>query len=117
MKTTKTNKSTKLVPEQLLLNEVQVLLAEKRTYYALMRSALAIFTLPLTVIVFLIATAGFHGLFTRSWLSVTVLVVLLLVSFFGISMVARANEKIKKINQLINIIKSENKRIAEIVLE
>ncbi len=117
MKTTKSKPKKEHPPEQLLLNEVQVLLAEKRTYYALLRSALAIFTLPLTIIVFLIGTDNFHGLFLKPWLSITVMVVLLLISFAGISMVLRANEKIKMIHKLIGIIKSENKRIAEIVID
>lgn len=112
-------KTTKIIhpPEQLLLNEVQVLLAEKRTYYALLRSAIAVFTLPLSVVIFLIGTAHYHGLFNRSWVSMVVMVVLLLISFAGISMVIKANEKIKKIHRMIETIKSENKRLAEIVIE
>lgn len=115
---TQRNKQSNLKPsEQLLLNEVQVLLAEKRTYYSLMRSALAIFTLPLTVVLFLISTAPVHGLFDKPWLSVTIMAMLLVISFTGITQVIRASEKIKKLHRMIEIIKTQNKRIAEIVIE
>ncbi len=103
--------------EQLLLAEIQVLLAEKRTYYALLRSAIAIATLPLTVIVFLIATTKYHDLFNRPWLSTVVIIVLAAIVVTGISLGARANRKIKKLNGFVDKIKSENKRLAEIVLE
>lgn len=103
--------------EQLLLAETQVLLAEKRTYYALLRSAIAICTLPLTVIVFLIATAKSHGLFDNLWLSTVVVVVLAAICVTGVSLLARANRRIKRINHIVDKIKKENKRLAEIVLE
>ncbi len=103
--------------EQLLLAEIQVLLAEKRTYYAMLRSAIAISTLPLTVIAFLIATSHIHGLFDNLWLSTVVIIVLGAVSVIGISFIARSNRRIRKINSMVERIKRDNKRIAEIVLE
>jgi undecaprenyl pyrophosphate phosphatase UppP len=103
--------------EQLLLAEVQVLLAEKRTYYAMLRSAIAIATLPLTVIAFLIATVKYHQLFDNLWLSTVVIIVLSALTVVGISFIARANRRIRHINQMIEKIKSSNKRLAEIVLE
>lgn len=103
--------------EQLLLAEMQVLLAEKRTYYAILRSAIAIFTLPLTVIAFLIATSKFHGLFDNPWLSTVVVGVLAIVSTTGLAALARSQRRISKINSMVEKIRSSNKRIAEIVLE
>lgn len=101
--------------EQLLLNEIQVLLAEKRTYYALLRSSVALVTLPLTVIVFLVSTNEYHGLFNFVWLMVLVVGVLVLISIIGISFFARAENRIKSIDKMIVTIKTENKRIAEII--
>ena len=36
--------------EQLLLSEIQVLLAEKRTYYSILRTGLGVIVAPLTVL-------------------------------------------------------------------
>ncbi len=107
----------KRAPEQLLLNEIQVLLAEKRTYYALLRSAIAVVTLPLTVVVFLLATTDYHGLFLKPWVSYSIIIMLLIIALFGLLLMLRANRRISKIHVMIQTIKSQNKRIAEIVLE
>lgn len=103
--------------EQLLLNEIQVLLAEKRTFYALLRSAIAIFTLPLTIIAFLLATAKYHGIFEKPWLSIVLVGVLILISLLGLSMILRANRHLKKVHNMIEKRRSENTRLSEIVIE
>jgi uncharacterized membrane protein YidH (DUF202 family) len=47
-----------------VLNELQLLLAEKRTALATMRTGITIFALPLSVVTFLIATSSFYNVFS-----------------------------------------------------
>lgn len=102
--------------EMLLLGEIQVLLAEKVTYYTIIRAGLTIITVPLTIIVFLLATTEYHGLFDRFWLSFVVVVGLLSMSASGIFLTLKARKKIKKIDQFVESIEEDNKRIADLIV-
>ena len=56
---TETNEPPKL--DNLILGEIQVLLSEKRTSLATMRTGIAIFALPLSVLSVLIATSRYYS--------------------------------------------------------
>lgn len=102
--------------EQLLLTEVQVLLAEKRTYFALFRTGMAVVTVPLSVLVFLLATTKFHGLFDHWLLTVAAVVGLTAISLSGFVLVSQSQRKLRKINKLLRVIESQNERIARILV-
>ncbi|RME59939.1 hypothetical protein D6779_03130 [Candidatus Parcubacteria bacterium] len=103
-------------PEQLLISELQLLLAEKRTYYAMLRTGVAVFALPLTVIAFLVATSDYHKIFQKPILGTSVLATLLIISLVGILLWQRSLTRIHKINGMIKEIEREDKRLAKIIL-
>lgn len=109
MKKRKTN-------EQLLLNEIQLLLAEKRTYYALLRTGVAIFTLPIPLLAILLATNEYHRIFFNAWIACTILGFLITISLVGLSLFYKAEKKVKRLDRMIRLIEKENKRIAEILI-
>ncbi|MBU2550159.1 MAG: DUF202 domain-containing protein [Proteobacteria bacterium] len=47
-------------PEAILINEAQLILAEKRTSLALMRTGIAVFAIPLSVLSFLVVTSKYY---------------------------------------------------------
>ena len=49
--------------DSIVINEVQLLLAEKRTSLAVMRTGIAVLALPLSVIGLLIATSKYYNIF------------------------------------------------------
>ncbi len=101
--------------EQLLLNEMQVLLAEKRTYYAMFRSGLTVFTMPLTVLGFLLATTTYHKFFSTT-ISATILVIGFLgISAIGLGSLVRAEHKLQRLEKYIRTAKGKSKRLQEIV--
>lgn len=102
--------------EQVLINEMGLLLSEERTYYSILRTGIAIFTLPLSVIVFLLATRGYHGLLDTFWIGIVIIFTLILVAVLGAVIAVRADRKIRKVRKIIAHIRSENKRLAEIVI-
>lgn len=104
------------IPEQLLLNEIQVLLAEKRTYYALGRTGMTVVTVPLSVLVFLLATSKFHGVFDNWWLAVLVSGGLITLSLYGVIMLSQAQRKLRWINKHIWQIARQNERILRIIV-
>ena len=102
--------------EKVLLGEIQLILSEKRTYFSLLRTGIAIFTFPLTIIAFLAATSEHHSLFDKTSIATIIIGVLSIVSVFGLVLFFLAESRVKHLNRLILSIKKENKRLAEIVL-
>ncbi len=102
--------------EQVLLSEIQVLLVEKRTYYAILRTGLGIITVPLTVIVFLVATTEYHKLFAYFWVGFVLIAIMLLMSLSGVTLFFHSRNKLRLIQKLVREIESKNKRVDEIVI-
>jgi uncharacterized membrane protein YidH (DUF202 family) len=113
-----THKPSKEKPlsESLLLSELQLVLAEKRTYLSILRTGLAVFTVPLTVIAFLGATAEYHGIFTNAIVAIVVVGGLAIISVIGLIIFYISQRKLRRLNTFVYHIKEENKRIAEIVV-
>lgn len=103
------------VPETVLINEIQLLLAEKRTYLALLRTGIAVLALPLSLLGFLIATSE-HYLVMQVWpLLVPLLLGCAAMAIFGIALIRSAVLKIRRAEDLIRRLKQKNPNIAEFV--
>ena len=55
-----TKPSQEKTPDGLIFNEVQLLLAEKRTLLSTLRTGIAVSIMPFTVVSFLIATSRYY---------------------------------------------------------
>ncbi len=97
---------------QLLLSGVQVLLAEKRTSLALMRSGIAIIALPLTIASALIATSSFYDAGHVAPLLATVMTVNAMLLAVGLTLVARSYRDILKYDRLLHHLKSDHPSIS-----
>ena len=102
--------------EAVLLNEIELLLAEKRTYYSILRTGFAIITVPLTIIIFLLATKDYHRLFNHTWTTLIIILVFIIMIITGIFMAIGASNKIKRLNIVIQGIEKEDKRVEKIVV-
>jgi len=111
------NKNKNKVPsENILLNEVGLLLSEKRTYFSVLRTGIAVTTLPLSVAVFLIATRDLHSIFDNSMYFSIAMMVLTLTTLGGVAMAIFASRRVSKIYNTVNKIGSENKRVEDIIV-
>lgn len=104
-------------PETLLLSEIQVLLSEKRTFYAILRTGLAVVALPLSIIGFLIVSKEYHNLFDKFWLGAIVVGFLLFVSLAGLFLVIKSGKKLKVIDGMIRDIEREDNRVDKLVID
>jgi len=104
------------LPEALLLSEVQLLLSEKRTYFSLLRTSIAVFGAPLSVILFLVATSNYHRLFDNNFITIMVIGGLIIISLIGLWLFYYAERKVSYINKLIKKIEAQDKRVADIVI-
>ena len=103
------------IPEfnTLIINEIQLILAEKRTSLAAIRTGIAVIALPLSLVSLLIATSKFYDAFhVLHWLiPLTILNVALL--FLGAYLIIRSLVRIHHYDRLIKEIKLKHSAVAE----
>lgn len=103
------------VEDAFLINEIQLLLAEKRTSLAFLRTGIAVIALPLSLVSFLIATSEHYRLI-RVWPLLTpLLLACLALVVFGVFLIRSAVLKIRRADQLIQKLKKKNTAIAEFI--
>jgi hypothetical protein len=102
-------------PESIIIGEVQLILAEKRTSLAAMRTGIAVFALPLSVLSVLIATSKYYDFGHVIHLVVPLLVLNAGLVLLGSYLIIRAMIRIHRHDTLISKIKRKHSRIAEFI--
>ena len=102
-------------PDTVMFNEVQLLLAEKRTSLSTMRAGIAVFAFPLSVLSVLIATSKSYKVSeVLPWLVPLLLLNLGLV-VLGVYLITRAVVRIQRYDRLLDELKHKNQRLAELL--
>jgi uncharacterized membrane protein YkgB len=96
-----------------IINEVQLLLAEKRTTLASMRTGIAVFALPLSVLSVLIATSKYYDVFQVIHLLVPLLVLCAGLVILGSYLTIRSINGTRRYDRLIFELKRKHSKIAE----
>lgn len=102
-------------PDRTIINEVQLILAEKRTSLAGLRTGITVFALPLSMIGLLIATSSHYDAVDVLALLVPFLFVNLLLMGLGVYLVIRSVVKIHREDRLILKMKRRHSAIAELI--
>jgi uncharacterized membrane protein YidH (DUF202 family) len=101
--------------ETITFNEVQLLLAEKRTSLSTMRTGIAVFAFPLSVLSVLIATSKSYDVHqVMPWLVPLVLLNVGLTAL-GVYLITRAVLKIRHYDRLLDRLKCQNSKLAELL--
>jgi len=95
------------------ISQIQLILAEKRTSLAVLRTGIVVFTLPLSVITVLIATSRFYDFLETYHLLVPLLLLCAGLVVLAIYLVHRSVQRIRKQDALINKIKENDPLVAE----
>jgi uncharacterized membrane protein YidH (DUF202 family) len=98
--------------EGIIINEVQLLLAEKRTSLAAMRTGIAVFALPLSVLSVLIATSKYYDITHVVHLLIPLLLISTALVFLGTYLLIRSIIKIRHYDRIILELKRKYSRIA-----
>ena len=101
--------------DTVVINEVQLVLAEKRTSLAVMRTGIAVLVLPLSVLSVLIATSRYYLLVKDIPLRIPVLLICLGLIFLGTYLVLRAIHRMRHYDVHLNELKKQYQRIAELL--
>ena len=102
-------------PAAVVINEIQLILAEKRTSLAAMRTGIAVFALPLSVVSVLIATSKYYDVLHVMHLLVPLLVICTALVFLGSYLIIRYLIRLHRHDQLILDIKRKHSQIAEFI--
>ena len=102
-------------PDNLIFGEIQMLLAEKRTALASLRTGIAVFALPLSVLSVLIATSRYYSMEKV----MPLLVPLLLLNFglvvLGAWLIYHSIHRIHRYDHLIRELTQKYRSIAEFI--
>jgi hypothetical protein len=99
--------------ETLTFNEVQLLLAEKRTALSALRTGIAIFAFPLSVLSVLIATSKSYEIHEVLYWLVPLLILNFGLVVLGVYLITRAMRHIRHYDHLIAELKRKNGRLAQ----
>jgi uncharacterized membrane protein YidH (DUF202 family) len=99
--------------ESVSTSRIQLILAEKRTTLAVMRTGIGVFTLPLSVITVLIATSRSYDILGTYHLLIPLLGICVGLVVLGVYLVHRSVRRIWKQDALIKRIKQQDPSLAE----
>jgi uncharacterized membrane protein YkgB len=101
--------------ENIIINEIQLILAEKRTSLAAMRTGIAVFALPLSVLSVLIVTSKHYDvLHVLHWL-VPLLAINGAMVVLGSYLIIRSIVRLHRHDRLILKLKQKHSRISEFI--
>ena len=101
--------------DPIIINEVQLLLAEKRTSLATLRTGIAIFALPLTVVSFLIVTSQYYKVVNVLHLFLPLMLACLILAILGGYLVLRAVGKIRRYDEAIEKLKIQHSKLSDLI--
>jgi len=103
------------VPEGIIINEVQLLLAEKRTSLSTLRTGITVFVLPLSVLSVLIATSKYYNILQVMPLIIPLFIICVLLVILGSYLIIRAMIRMRHHDGLILKLKRKHRWIAEFI--
>ena len=101
--------------EAVIINEAQLLLAEKRTSLAVLRTGISVFVLPLSVLSVLIATSKYYDVIRVMHLFVPLLLLCAGLVVLGVYLTHRSIAKIRRYERAIQKLKQEHRQLAEFI--
>jgi uncharacterized membrane protein YidH (DUF202 family) len=102
-----------LEPDALIINEAQLILAEKRTSLAAIRTGIAVFALPLSILGLLIATSRYYDVLHVLHLIIPLGVILLVLIVLGAYLIIRAMMNIHRHDRLIHQLKTNHSKLSK----
>jgi uncharacterized membrane protein YidH (DUF202 family) len=101
------------VPNADIFGEVQVVLSEKRTALASLRTGIAVFALPLSVLSLLVATSRYYQPEHVLHFLVPLLALSFLLIVFGFYLVIHSMVRIRRYDQWIRKLKQRSRALSE----
>lgn len=101
--------------DQIAINEVQLILAEKRTSLAVLRTGIAVLALPLSVMSVLIATSKYYDLVHVLHLFIPLAAINTALILFGGYLIIRSIIRMRHYDRFIKEIKRKHSTIGQFI--
>lgn len=98
-----------------IYNTISLLLAEKRTSLSVLRTGIAIITLPISVFTVLIATSRYYKIENVTYFFITLIIICIILIILGSYFIIRSFKKIKDIDHKIQEIKKQKENIKDLI--
>lgn len=112
------NNPTPVTPTQqdiLIINQIQLILSEKRTALSVLRVGIATLALPLSIISFLIATSKYYEI-KHVWIMLSIVgfinIALLIISFY---LIIRSIYRMRNYDKMIRMIKRQHSSLSDFI--
>jgi uncharacterized membrane protein YidH (DUF202 family) len=112
-KITQTRTEQSSESDAIIINEAQLILAEKRTSMAAMRTGIAVFALPLSVLGLLIATSRYYDVLKVLPLIIPLGIILLVLIVLGSYLIYRALRHMLHQDRMLHHLKTSHSRLSE----
>jgi uncharacterized membrane protein YidH (DUF202 family) len=109
------SETNKFRVDSLAMNEARLILAEKRTSLSTLRTGIAVFALPLSVLSILVATSSYYNIFKVMHLLAPLLILTLGMVVLGIYLITRAVLKIRHYDQILLKLKNQNASLTGLI--
>lgn len=100
------------ISSAMAINEVQLLLAEKRTALAVLRTGVALVALPMSIMSFLVATSRYYETIQVLHLLVPLGIFCLILGGFGTFLILSSLKRMRRYDRLIHEIKRRHSLVA-----
>ena len=100
-------------PENIIISEVQLILAEKRTSRAVLRTGIAVLALPLSAVSFLIVTSKYYDIIHVMHLFLPLMILCTILAVLGGYLIIRSTLRIQHYDRLIKGLKRKFSLISE----
>ena len=111
----KGQKMTESDSDAIIINEIQLILAEKRTSLAGLRTGIAVLVVPLSVLSVLIATSRYYDVVHVQRLFIPLMLLNLILVILGFYLIIRSTIRIHHHDRMIKQIKGKYSRLAGII--
>jgi hypothetical protein len=100
-----------------IINELQLVLSEKRTALSVLRTGIAIFALPLSVVTVLVATSRYYSVFEILGLFIPLLTLCLGLLIFGVILMIRSARNIRRHDRLVDALLEQSDYLKSLIEE
>ena len=102
-------------PEGFVINEAQLLLAEKRTALAALRTGIAVSAIPISVLSFLVATSRYYDIMHTLVLLIPLMLATLLLMGLGLFLIFRSIANLRRCDRLLKCLRKRHSVIADLI--
>jgi uncharacterized membrane protein YidH (DUF202 family) len=101
--------------DAIIINEVQLLLAEKRTSLSVMRTGIAVLALPMSVTSLLIATSKYYSILQVIHFLIPLSLLNIALAILGLYLIVKSMIKMKSYDRHIAVIKKKHSVVGEFI--